>query len=91
MPIRENGKEILGLHEMPNFLELLSSEIDFLFYNSHPMFEAVTPNNPNTALVAGLHLRPPTKLPADLQQILDDSKHGIIFVSFGSVRFIFTI
>ena len=84
-PIREDAKEMLGLDETPDFLQILSDQIDFLFHNGHPILGAVAPINPNTALLAGLHVTKPDRLPGDIQEILNSSKDGIILVSFGSV------
>ena len=83
--MREDTKELLGLEETPDFMQILSDNIDFLFHNGHPILGPVAPINPNTALLAGIHITEPDKLPGDIQDILDSSNHGIILVSFGSV------
>lgn len=49
------------------------------------MFEYVAPLNPNTALIGGIHCRPPKPLPKDLQSWLDNATDGAILVSYGSV------
>lgn len=35
--------------------------------------------------IGGFHLTPPKPLPADLQKILDEAKHGVIYFSMGSI------
>lgn len=35
--------------------------------------------------IGGAHLKPPKPLPNDLQQFLDDAKHGVIYFSLGTV------
>lgn len=40
---------------------------------------------PGIVYIGGAHIKPPKPLPADLQKFLDESKHGVIYFSFGSV------
>lgn len=42
------------------------------------------PIMPGTVYIGGAHIKPPKPLPNDLQKYLDESKHGVIYFSFGT-------
>ncbi|XP_063706099.1 UDP-glycosyltransferase UGT5-like [Culicoides brevitarsis] len=44
----------------------------------------VRPLVPNTVQIGFLHVEPPKALPTDLQRYLDNSKKGVVYLSFGS-------
>nr|ANI21994.1 UDP-glycosyltransferase 33T3 [Spodoptera exigua] len=69
--------------EVPNVEELINN-IDMIFLNIHPMFEGIRPVPPNVVYLHGLHQKPTKELPRDLKTYLDSSKHGVIYVSFGT-------
>nr|AUN86405.1 UDP-glycosyltransferase 33T2 [Spodoptera litura] len=80
------GNSILKKHfgpDVPNVWELMDN-IDMLFLNIHPMFEGIRPVPPNVIYLHGLHQKPTKDLPQDLKSYLDSSKHGVIYVSFGT-------
>eukprot|EP00095_Tigriopus_kingsejongensis_P003054 maker-scaffold101_size371023-snap-gene-0.22 protein:Tk03054 transcript:maker-scaffold101_size371023-snap-gene-0.22-mRNA-1 annotation:"unknown" len=66
-------------------LHKAAMDMNFGFFNTHPIIDGVRPVNPNTAFVGGLHVNPGQALPQDLQDWIDQAEHGVIYVSFGSV------
>ncbi|KAJ8727686.1 hypothetical protein PYW07_001805 [Mythimna separata] len=69
--------------DIPKISELMNN-IDMLFLNIHPMFETIRPVPPSVVYMSGLHQKPTKELPKDLKSYLDSSKHGVIYVSFGT-------
>ncbi|XP_026736024.1 UDP-glucuronosyltransferase 2B20-like [Trichoplusia ni] len=69
--------------DIPSLTEL-SKRIDMLFLNVHPIFEGIRPMPPNVIYTGGLHQTPTKELPTDLKSYLDSSKHGVIYISFGT-------
>ncbi|CAK1547651.1 unnamed protein product [Leptosia nina] len=69
--------------DLPSYEEL-SNNIDMLFLNSHPMWMNNQPLPPNVITMWGIHKNPEKTLPSDLQNYLDSSKNGVIYLSFGS-------
>ncbi|XP_063380815.1 UDP-glucosyltransferase 2-like isoform X2 [Cydia fagiglandana] len=65
-------------------LSELQNNIDMLFLNIHPIWEGNHPVPPSVVHIGGIHQTPEKKLPQDLQQYLDSSEHGVIYLSFGS-------
>ncbi|PSN51259.1 hypothetical protein C0J52_11767 [Blattella germanica] len=62
----------------------LEKNISLLLVNSHFSISFPRPLTPNVVQVGGLHVKPPKKLPLDLQKYLDDAPHGVIYFSMGS-------
>ncbi|GJQ80789.1 hypothetical protein Trydic_g9380 [Trypoxylus dichotomus] len=60
------------------------NDIGLLLSNYDPILDFPEPIPPHIIPVGGLHATPSKKLPEDLQQILDNSKHGVIFFSLGT-------
>nr|XP_015838844.1 PREDICTED: 2-hydroxyacylsphingosine 1-beta-galactosyltransferase isoform X2 [Tribolium castaneum] len=52
--------------------------------NSHPSVNRPVPYVPSMVDIGGFHIKPPKKLPQDLQEFLDSAKHGVIYFSLGS-------
>jgi UDP:flavonoid glycosyltransferase YjiC (YdhE family) len=52
--------------------------------NSHSSINQAVPHVPNMIEIGGFHVKPPKKLPNDLQEFLDNSKNGVIYFSMGS-------
>lgn len=63
----------------------LMQNIDFLMINAHPAIGFVRPLLANTVQLGFLHVKPPKALPADLQNSLDQSERGAIYMSFGTI------
>ncbi|XP_049942919.1 UDP-glucosyltransferase 2-like isoform X2 [Schistocerca serialis cubense] len=62
----------------------LERNTSLLLLNSHFSFQYARPFVPNAVEVAGMHIRPPKKLPQDLQKFLDAATDGVIYFSLGS-------
>lgn len=63
----------------------LHSRIQLMMTNTNPAFGWLRPLLPNTIQLGFMHIEPPKPLPAgDLKTFLDNSKHGVIYMSFGS-------
>ncbi|KAJ8733174.1 hypothetical protein PYW08_001472 [Mythimna loreyi] len=89
--IQENwdttGNRIIKKHfgpDTPPISELMNN-IDMLFLNIHPMFETIRPVPPSVIYMSGIHQKPTKELPKDLKSYLDSSKHGVIYISYGSI------
>nr|XP_049706116.1 UDP-glycosyltransferase UGT5-like [Helicoverpa armigera]WRX06264.1 UGT33F2B [Helicoverpa armigera] len=75
--IRHVGADIPPLSE-------LYKNVDMLFLNVHPVFEGIRPVPPNVVYMGGMHQNPIKELPEELKSFLDNSKHGVIYISFGT-------
>lgn len=60
-----------------NDLELadVMYNVSLVLLNSHPSTNQPVPYVPNMVDIGGYHVKPPKKLPDDLQEFLDNSKH----------------
>ncbi|CRL07820.1 CLUMA_CG020774, isoform A [Clunio marinus] len=67
-----------------SYMDLVSN-VDLQLINAHPAFGFIRPILPNTIQLGFLHVKPPKPLPNDLKDIVDKSKHGVIYISFGTV------
>ncbi|XP_068623994.1 uncharacterized protein [Battus philenor] len=65
-------------------LSTLKDDIDMMFVNINPIWEGNYPVPPNVIHLGGLHQKAPKKLPKDLQEFLDASNNGVIYISFGT-------
>ncbi|KAG5880368.1 hypothetical protein JTB14_029494 [Gonioctena quinquepunctata] len=70
----------------PNPIDLENSifNMSLILSNSHVSFSRPQANVPNLIEIGGFHIKPPKKLPDDLQEFLDDAKEGVIYFSMGS-------
>ncbi|XP_035454925.2 UDP-glucosyltransferase 2-like [Spodoptera frugiperda] len=75
-------RKVIG-PDMPEVGELFKN-VHMLFLNVHPVFEGIRPVPPNVIYMGGLHQNPVKELPQDLKSYLDNSKNGVIYVSFGT-------
>ncbi|XP_026331658.1 UDP-glucuronosyltransferase 2B14-like [Hyposmocoma kahamanoa] len=62
----------------------LSNNIDMVFINIHPILEGNVPVPQSVVYIWGIHEKPQKELPKDLKRYLDSSKHGVIYMSFGT-------
>lgn len=69
--------------DAPHITEMLYNT-SLVLLNSIPGVNQPLPLLPNMVEVGGLHLKPPGKLPKDLQNFLDESKQGVVYFSLGS-------
>ncbi|KAJ8708778.1 hypothetical protein PYW08_010160 [Mythimna loreyi] len=65
-------------------IQELNNNVDMMFLNIHPVFEGIRPVPPTVQFMGGLHQNPEQEIPKDLKSYLDSSKHGIIYLSFGT-------
>lgn len=65
-------------------LETLVPKSSLIFVNSDDGIRFASPKVPNVIDIGGFHIKPPEKLPNDLQDLLDNHPHGIIYFSMGS-------
>lgn len=83
----ENYKPIMKKH-FPNvnksYYELVSN-VDLQLVNAHPALRFNRPILSNTIQLGFLHIKPPKSLSSDLLNIVDNSKSGVIYMSFGTV------
>lgn len=66
-------------------LQEISRNISLVLINSHPSTERPQQILPNIINIGGFHIKPPKKLPQDLQKIMDNAKNGVILFSFGTL------
>uniref|UniRef100_A0A1L8D6R8 UDP-glucuronosyltransferase n=1 Tax=Plutella xylostella TaxID=51655 RepID=A0A1L8D6R8_PLUXY len=62
----------------------LGARAQLLFLNVHRVFDGNRPAPPGVVYLGGLHQKPPQELPSDIKSYLDSSKHGVIYMSFGT-------
>ncbi|RZC41856.1 UDPGT and/or Glyco tran 28 C domain containing protein [Asbolus verrucosus] len=67
----------------PNVQDVLYNA-SLILLNSHPSINQPVPHVPNMIEIGGFHVKPPKKLPKDLQEFLDSAKDGVIYFSMGS-------
>ncbi|KAG5880366.1 hypothetical protein JTB14_029492 [Gonioctena quinquepunctata] len=68
----------------PTDLEESMYNVSLLLLNSHVSLSKPQAHVPNMIEIGGFHIKPPKKLPDDLQKFLDDAKEGVIYFSMGS-------
>lgn len=70
--------------KMPS-LDEIKRNISLVLLNTHVTLGTVRPNHPNMIEVGGLFIENNSDaLPSDIKTFLDDAKHGVIYVAFGS-------
>ncbi|XP_021912895.1 UDP-glucuronosyltransferase 2C1-like [Zootermopsis nevadensis] len=62
----------------------LEYRTSLVLLNSHFSLSYPKPLSPNYVQVGGMHVKPPKKLPQELQKYLDEAPHGVIYFSMGS-------
>ncbi|XP_045455070.1 UDP-glucosyltransferase 2-like [Melitaea cinxia] len=65
-------------------MRVLRKNVHMIFLNVHPIWDFNRPVPPNVIYLGGLHQKPVRDLPEDLKTYLDSSKHGVIYISFGT-------
>ncbi|NP_001040425.1 antennal-enriched UDP-glycosyltransferase precursor [Bombyx mori] len=58
--------------------------VQMALLNVHAIWEENRPVPPNVIYIGGIHQNPEKNLPKDLKEYLDSSKHGVIYISFGT-------
>lgn len=78
-------KEHFGHLEGLPLVEELRKNISIIFVNAHRSITHPRPSMPGLVYIGGAHIKPPKPLPNDLQTFLDESKHGVIYFSLGTI------
>ncbi|XP_030032898.2 UDP-glucosyltransferase 2 [Manduca sexta] len=65
-------------------LNVLNDNVDMLHVNAHPMWDKNRPMPPNAVYIGFIHQKPPKPLPKDIQEYMDSSESGVIYMSFGT-------
>nr|QPA18395.1 UDP-gluconosyltransferase [Trialeurodes vaporariorum] len=73
-----------GAETLPPIRELIEN-LSIFFINSHFSINYPQPHSPNVIEIGGFHLKSAKNLPPDFQKIMDESKQGVIYISFGSL------
>ncbi|CAH0715018.1 unnamed protein product, partial [Brenthis ino] len=71
------GDDIPALKNFRNVIKMM-------FLNEHPLWADNHPVPPSIVYIGGIHQSKDRELPQDLKDFLDSSKHGVIYVSFGT-------
>ncbi|XP_062541390.1 uncharacterized protein LOC134209418 [Armigeres subalbatus] len=72
----------------PNATQSLSQvmrNVSLAFLNQHFSLSYPHPYAPNMIEIGGIQMDEPKSLPKDIQRVLDDSKHDVIYFSMGSM------
>lgn len=77
-------KHFSYLEPLPS-IDDMRKNISITFVNAHRSITYPRPSMPGLIYIGGAHIKPPNPLPDDLQQFLDEAKHGVIYLSFGTV------
>ncbi|XP_069682313.1 UDP-glycosyltransferase UGT5-like isoform X2 [Periplaneta americana] len=72
------GESVPKLYDLARNTSLVLVNTHFSLNRPHPLV-------PGVVEVGGLHIRPPKKLPKDLEDYLDGAEHGLILFSMGSM------
>ncbi|XP_075976669.1 UDP-glycosyltransferase UGT5-like [Anticarsia gemmatalis] len=82
--IRSNQNTIQKYFDVPPLEELVLEKKFLLLYTNFVLTgSGLYP--PIIKEVEGYHVAKPKELPADLKKFIDESKHGVIYISFGSM------
>lgn len=64
----------------------LENRLALMMINTSPVLGSIRPLVPKVLQLGFLHISPPKPLPeGDVKQFLDQSEHGVIYMSFGSI------
>ncbi|XP_050677454.1 UDP-glycosyltransferase UGT5-like [Leptidea sinapis] len=66
-------------------VEELGRQVKFLLLYQNLVLAGSQILPPNVVEVGGYHIAQPKQLPADLQNFIDESKNGVIYISFGTI------
>ncbi|CAG4992043.1 unnamed protein product [Colias eurytheme] len=86
MTTEENDYQMMKRNfgeDLPSLAELFMNA-DMLMLNEHHIWADNHPVAPNIVYIGGMYYRPESELPKDIKEFLDSSKHGVIYISFGT-------
>lgn len=72
------------LGPLPSVEEMIAN-VSLVLANSHRSLFHPRPSMPTLINIGGAHILKPKPLPADLQKFIDESKHGVILFSLGTL------
>lgn len=71
---------------IPDVQFLADNNTSLIFVNQHYSLSFARPLPVNVVEIGGIHIKSSRKtLPQDIQEILDNAEHGVIYVSWGSI------
>ncbi|KAF0684737.1 UDP-glucuronosyltransferase 2B2-like, partial [Aphis craccivora] len=73
------------LFDIQAFDQIEPIKPSIIFSNAHFVSDAPRPILPNVIQVGGIHLSPPKKIPDDILEFIENSPHGVIFFTLGSI------
>nr|CAD7198554.1 unnamed protein product [Timema douglasi] len=81
-----NAQKLLNSTEnvIPPIWEI-AKNTSLILVNSHFSISGPRPVVPGFVEVGGLHIEEPKALPKDLQKFMDESEHGVVYFSLGSI------
>lgn len=62
----------------------LEKEVSVVLMNAHRSTQLPRPMMPNQVLIGGAHIKPAKPVPDYMKEFLDNSEHGVIYMSLGS-------
>ncbi|CAH1737609.1 unnamed protein product [Aphis gossypii] len=62
-----------------------------VFMNTHYITDAPRPLPANVIQVGGIHLKSPNSIPNDILEFIENSPHGVIYFTFGSIILMSTL
>ncbi|XP_050539695.1 UDP-glucosyltransferase 2-like isoform X2 [Daktulosphaira vitifoliae] len=65
--------------------EIDPAKCSLIFSNTHLINESPRSNFANFIQIGGIHLQSPKLLPKDVLEFIEDSPHGVIYFSFGTI------
>ncbi|XP_050433223.1 UDP-glucosyltransferase 2-like isoform X4 [Adelges cooleyi] len=81
-----SNSESLAIKTNPQPFDNVGPVISSLtFINSHYIIEPSRPLPPSVIPVGGIHLPSPKPIPDDILEFIENSPHGVIYFTFGSV------
>lgn len=66
-------------------IDQLRKNVSVIFVNAHRSITYPRPHMPGIVYIGGAHIKPSKPLPIDLQRFLDESEHGVIYFSLGTM------
>ncbi|KAF5292539.1 hypothetical protein FQR65_LT01685 [Abscondita terminalis] len=80
-------KDLFLMHSNrgPNYLDDVMYNTSLIFVNSHFTLHGPRPNVPNVIDVAGIHIKQSKQLPLHIEKWINESTHGVIYFSLGSM------
>ncbi|CRK86175.1 CLUMA_CG000058, isoform A [Clunio marinus] len=66
-------------------IEMLTKKVSMMFVNQHYSLSGAKHLSPNVIELGGIHIETDNSLEPELQNLLDNAKDGVIYISFGSM------